>query len=242
MKYRVYMFPQAGGRGAQPGGTAVWKRSASIGLLLTFVCVAVRAAPGIAGAGEAPAAQPEAAAGAKAAAVADPAAKAAVPQAPVQVSADTAEYFNKEGLVVFTGNVVAVQADSTISAERMVVTFSKTESAEPKPAAGIGAPSTAQRITMIVAEKNVSLRQVDPESGKERYATGDKGVYDVDQKLMTMTGNPRVWEGKNLIVGEEMVFHLEDKKMIVKGKVNLTVYPDELKAEKKGLKKEEKKP
>ncbi len=79
----------------------------------------------------------------------------------------------------------------------------------------------------------MSFRQVDPETGKERYATGDKGVYDVDQRIVTMSGNPRLWEGKNVVVGEEMVFHLAEKKVIVKGKVNLTVYPDDLKEEKK---------
>jgi lipopolysaccharide export system protein LptA len=48
-----------------------------------------------------------------------------------------------------------------------------------------------------------------------------------------MSGNPRLWEGKNVIVGEEMVFNLEEKKVLVKGKVNLTVYPGDLKEEKK---------
>ena len=86
---------------------------------------------------------------------------------------------------------------------------------------------------MIVAQKKVSLRQVDPETGKERYATGDKGVYDFDQRIVTMSGNPRLWEGKNVVVGDEMVFHLVEKKVTVKGKVNLTVYPDDLKEEKK---------
>ena len=40
-------------------------------------------------------------------------------------------------------------------------------------------------------------------------------------------------EGKNVIVGEVMYFYLEDKKVVVKGKVNLTVFPDELKEDKK---------
>jgi len=147
----------------------------------------------------------------------------------VQISADAAEYFNKEGLVVFTGNVVAVQADATITADRMEVVFEQPERAVGKPADGIGAPANAQRITKIVADKKVTFRQVDPETGKERYATGDRGVYDVDQRVVTLSGKPRLWEGKNVIAGEELLFYLADKKVIVRGKVNLTVYPDELK-------------
>jgi len=56
----------------------------------------------------------------------------------------------------------------------MDVVFEQPARAEGPPAEGIGAPANAQRITKIIAEKKVSFRQLDPETGKERYATGDK--------------------------------------------------------------------
>jgi lipopolysaccharide export system protein LptA len=164
---------------------------------------------------------------------AEPAEKPAAAQPPVRISADAAEYLNQEGLVVFTGNVVAAQADSTLTADRMEVRFSQPEKAEGKPAAGIAEPGAGRRIASITALSNVSFRQVDPETKKERYATGDKGVYDADRRLVTMTGSPRLWDGKNVIVGDEMNFHLDDRKVVVTGKVNLTVYPDEAKEAKK---------
>lgn len=162
-----------------------------------------------------------------------PAEKVAAPRPPVQISSDKAEYFNKEGSVAFTGNVVVVQEDSTMTADRMDVYFDQPAPTPGAPAEGIGAPANARRISRIVAQDKVSFRQVDPETKKERYATGDKGVYEVDQRTVTMSGSPRLWEGKNVIIGEEMVFYLEEKKVVVKGKVNLTVYPDDLKEEKK---------
>jgi lipopolysaccharide export system protein LptA len=164
---------------------------------------------------------------------ADPAVGAAAAQPPVRISADAAEYFNQEGLVVFTGNVVAVQADSTLTADRMEVRFSRKEGAEGKPAAGIAGATAGQSIAAITALHNVSFRQVDSDTKQERYATGDKGLYDAERRLVTMTGSPRLWDGKNVIVGEEMNFHLNDRKVIVTGKVNLTVYPDEAKEAKK---------
>lgn len=208
-------------------------RGRSTGLFIAVTVVAALAAAAAVPAADAPSARPDAVGAAGAAAAQDPATKTAAPQPPVRISADAAEYFNKEGLVVFTGNVVVVQADSTITAERMEVSFEKTAPAEGRPAEGIGTPAKAQRITTIVARDKVSFRQVDPETNKERYATGEKGVYDVDQRIVTMSGNPRLWEGKNVIVGDEMVFQLAEKKVIVKGKVNLTVYPDDLKEGKK---------
>jgi lipopolysaccharide export system protein LptA len=206
-------------------------------LVVLLAAAAVGAAEGAAGRTDASPATGAAASPATtpppAAAPADAAKKPAEPQPPVRISADAAEYFNKEGLVVFTGNVVAVQADATLSADRMEVYFEKPAAAPEKSPAAIPAPSGSQRMSRIVASDKVNFRQVDPESKKERYATGDKGVYDVEQRVVTMSGSPRLWEGKNVIVGEEMVFHLADKKVNVKGKVNLTVFPDELKEGKK---------
>lgn len=212
-------------------GVAAQGRGTSNGWLFAVIVGAVMAASAAVVAADSPTARTDGGAGARAAAPVS-ANKVAEPQPPVRISADMAEYFNKEGLVVFTGNVVAVQTDSTLTADRMDVTFEKPARGEEQPAAVTGVPPGEQRITRIVAEKNVTFRQVDPESGKERYATGEKGVYDVDQRLVTMTGNPRLFEGRNVIVGEEMVFYLDEKKVIVKGKVNLTVYPDELKDKK----------
>jgi len=211
----------------------VQRHSALIGLLFAVLVAAVLAAAAVVTAADTPMVRSDTPAGASAAAAPDPANKVAEPQPPVLISADTAEYLNKQGLIIFTGNVVAVRADATIAADRMDVSFELPARAAEKSAIGIGAPATAQRITWIVAQKNVSFRQVDPETKKERYATGEKVVYDVDQRLVTLSGSPRLWEGKNLIVGDEMVFHLDEKKVVVKGKVNLTVYSDELKEEKK---------
>jgi lipopolysaccharide export system protein LptA len=150
------------------------------------------------------------------------------PPPPVRVSADEAEYFNATGLVVFTGKVVAVQGDSTLTADRMEVALSRQEQQARTPPVPSGS-AEGQRIAAITATGNVGFRQGDPETKKERYATGEKAVYDDAHRTVTMTGAPRLWEGKNVIVGEEMVFQLEDKRVLVKGKVNLTVYPDQFK-------------
>ena len=151
------------------------------------------------------------------------------PQPPVRISAESAEYFNAESLVVFSGKVVAVQGDSTLTAERMEVRFAQAAAPEGERPAGESAASSGQRVASITASQSVTFRQVDAGTGKERYATGERGVYDADRRLVTLTGSPRLWEGKNVIVGEQMDFFIDEKKVVVKGKVNLTVYPDDAK-------------
>lgn len=157
------------------------------------------------------------------------AASSPAPQEPVRITADAAEYFNKEGLAVFTGKVVAVQGDSTLTAERMEVRFTEPKQQSGQPSGSLADSQAGRRISSIVATQSVTLRQADAATGKERYATGEKGVYEADKRLVTLTGSPRLWEGKNLVVGEEMVFRLEDKNVLVRGKVNLTVYPEDSK-------------
>lgn len=161
--------------------------------------------------------------------------KPAAGQQPVRISADAAEYHSRLDMVVFIGSVVASQADSTLTADRMELLFT----AEPQ---GAGAPAgTAEKPVGVLAEqsggrqlktitalKNVKLRQVDAETKKERYATSDKAVYDAQRREVTMTGSPRLWEGRNVIAGEEMVFSTEGQDVVVRGKVNLTVFPDDL--------------
>lgn len=157
------------------------------------------------------------------------AAAESAPRPPVRISSETAEYLNAESLVVFTGKVVAVQGDTTITAEKMEVRFTQSGAAQEAHPAGDIAPAGGQRVASITATQSVTFRQVDAATGKERYATGERGVYDAEKRLVTLTGSPRLWEGKNVIVGEVMDFFLDERKVLVKGKVNLTVYPDEAK-------------
>lgn len=132
---------------------------------------------------------------------------------PINITAETMEYFNKENRAVFIGKVVAVQGDSTISSERMEVTLASEEE--------------NNSIHRIVALENVTFRQLVPETGQERFATGERAEYIAAERAVTLTGNPRAWEGKNVIVGEKMIFFLDDHRFLVEGEVGLTIYPEE---------------
>ena len=133
---------------------------------------------------------------------------------PINISADQMEYLSERSVVVFKGNALAVREDVTIAAERMEVTLSEGE--------GRGSGS----VTRIVASGDVNFRQKVPGTGAERFAKGDQGVYEADGRVVTLTGKPRVWEGKNVITGEKMTFFLEEHRFVVEGSVGLTVFPE----------------
>lgn len=168
----------------------------------------------------------------------------AAAQPPVKIQADRAEYSSTENKVVFTGKVKATQGDATLTAERMEVVIAPEPAPgedRPQPVEGRTQTAEAQsRIQSIVATQNVTFRQVDAETKKERYGVGERGEYDAVKKVMTLTGNPRVWEGKNVMTGEKMLFFLESHRVQVEGRVNLTVYPEDSPKSKEQLKEQPK--
>jgi len=152
-------------------------------------------------------------------------------QAPVQITSEEAEYLSAEHRVIFTGKVVAVQEDATITADRMEVRLQPPETAEGEepPKGGILAADTSgTRLESILATGNVTFRQAAAEGGNERYATGERGEYDAVRRVVTLSGGaPRAWEGQNVVSCEKMVFSLEENTMTCSGKVNMKVYPSE---------------
>ena len=98
------------------------------------------------------------------------------PEQPINITADRMEYFSDKDLVIFTGNALAVRGDSTLSADSMEVTLS-----------GEGGSREESSVEQVVATGNVNFRQVDPETDKERYATGERGVYDAGDDRIRQT-------------------------------------------------------
>ncbi len=139
---------------------------------------------------------------------------------PINITSDRMEYLSEENIVIFTGNALAVREDMTLSADRMEVTLADGESS-----------ADEGSVSLIVATGNVNVRQVVPPTGddktsRERFATGERGEYDGAARTVTMTGGPRLWEGKNIITGEKMIFYMDDQRFLVKGKVGLSIFPE----------------
>lgn len=141
------------------------------------------------------------------------------PEPPINITAERMEYFSEKEVVVFTGNALAVRGDTTLSADGMEVTLS-----------GEGSTREESSIEQVVATGNVNFRQSLPETGKDRFATGERGVYDAGEGLITLTGKPKVWEGKNVITGKTMKFFIDEHRFVVEGggdtPVGMTVYPE----------------
>ena len=127
---------------------------------------------------------------------------------PVTVDADKMERFGKEGLVVFTGNVVARQNNSVQHAERMEVYLDE----------------AGNKILRTVSSGAVRIITSDCRTGTAQRAE----YYDLDQRVV-LIGNARVWQEDNVVSGETITIFLSQDRSVVQGgkqeRVKAVFYP-----------------
>jgi lipopolysaccharide export system protein LptA len=128
--------------------------------------------------------------------------------APVTVDSDQLENIQKEGLVVFTGNVVATQNNSTQWADRMEVYLD----------------DNGDKIVRTVSTGNVRIITKDCRSGTAKRAE----YYDAEQRVV-LIGNARVWRDDNVVTGERITIYLAEDRSVVEGgqqeRVKAVFYP-----------------
>jgi lipopolysaccharide export system protein LptA len=127
---------------------------------------------------------------------------------PVTVDSDKMERFGKEGLVVFTGNVVARQNNSVQYADRMEVYLDE----------------GGDKILRTVSTGAVRIITRDCRTGTARRAE----YYDVEQRVV-LIGNARVWQEDNVVSGETITIFLSQDRSVVQGgqqeRVKAVFYP-----------------
>ncbi len=115
---------------------------------------------------------------------------------PIVIDADRMEAIKKEGLVIFTGSVVAKQDNSTQTADRMEVYLD----------------DKGERVLRIVSTGNVRIVTEDCRIGTARRAE----YYDDEQRLL-LIGNAKVWQDENVVTGDEIEIFFSEDRSIVKG-------------------------
>ena len=133
---------------------------------------------------------------------------------PVTVDADKMERFGKEGLVVFTGNVVARQNNSVQYADRMEVYLDE----------------RGDRILRTVSTGAVRIVTRDCRTGTARRAE----YHDLEQRVVLL-GDARVWQDDNVVSGETITIFLSQDRSVVQGgrqeRVKAVFFPREDKSQ-----------
>lgn len=140
---------------------------------------------------------------------------------PIEIESDHLEVFSKEQRAVYTGNVVAVQGETTIKAPTMIVFYDRQSD---KTAAAPGAAATATPAATTgdkpaaqdapAENSGTSLRRVEAKGGvsvvsKDQVATGNDGVFDRASNKIILTGNVALSQGENVTKGQKLVYDTE---------------------------------
>ena len=138
-------------------------------------------------------------------------------EVPLRITAARLEADQKEGIIMFSGQVKAIYGDSTLYSDQLRI-YLKTKPAPAKGAAPAPQEQAdksplgdlgAEKIDRIAAKGNVRMVQED------RVATGEEAIYYKDRDEVVLTGNPQLWRAENTLKGERIIFNLATKKVLV---------------------------
>jgi lipopolysaccharide export system protein LptA len=142
---------------------------------------------------------------------------------PIQIDAATLEVRDKEKMATFAGDVQVVQGDTTIKCQKLVVFYgpepgaaanasqAKRQQQQPQqPQAQQQQPPQQQQQAGTMPTRQQDIRRIEALGGvtvisKDQTASGDRGVYDLKTKTITLVHNVTVAQGKNVLHGERVV-------------------------------------
>lgn len=163
------------------------------------------------------------------------------PGEPIDVASSRLDVDDNKKVALFTGQVVATQAGSTMVAPEMTVTYE----GEVAPQTGADQNSqqqtpaeTGTKVKQVIAKNSVTLTQPSGETATSRTATfdtaaqlavlegdvvltqgadkkavGDRAEYDEANQKLVLTGPVVVTQGQNVLRGRRLVFHRATNKM-----------------------------
>jgi lipopolysaccharide export system protein LptA len=117
--------------------------------------------------------------------------------APVDVEADRIEVQDRADRAIFAGNVRVQQAELTLNAARVTVAYDRS---------GAGT-----QIDRVDAAGGVTVRS------PSETARGQFAVYDLNRRLITMTGGVVLEQGSNVVRGGRLVINLDSGRAVVDG-------------------------
>lgn len=113
---------------------------------------------------------------------------------PVHIKSDDMEINRKEHKIIFTGRVTAQQGDIQIYADKLIADYSE----------------NGKEVISITATG--SAKVID----KNRVATCGEIFMDNKNRTITLKDNPKLWEGEDLLEGEEIIYFIDEDRFKIK--------------------------
>lgn len=126
---------------------------------------------------------------------------------PIKIDADKLDVLDKDNRAVFSGNVVAVQGETTVRCSIMTVFYEGRggQGAGAKPAAPTPAAAPGQGNDSSI--KRIECKGPVTVVSKTQAATSDNAVFDRSNNTVIMTGNVALNDGPNITRGEKLTYN-----------------------------------
>lgn len=126
---------------------------------------------------------------------------------PIELKADQLVSDSNNRTATFTGKVSARQGDVTIFADKLTIRY---------------APETKD-VDRVEAFSNVSIIQ------GNRRAVAQQAVYDTAKGTILLTGNPKVYQGDDILTAKEITYYVDEQRSTATGgpgeRVSVEIHP-----------------
>jgi lipopolysaccharide export system protein LptA len=142
---------------------------------------------------------------------------------PITITSDNLEYQYNDGVIVYRGEVLAVQGEVKVRSNELRITLMRDDkkSGGARAASELGSADTS-KLQSVVASGSVRIDQ------GTRWAVGGKATFDQSNRTLVLTENPVLHEGPNEIVGDRVVVYLDEDRSVVEGgrkRVKAVLFP-----------------
>jgi lipopolysaccharide export system protein LptA len=134
---------------------------------------------------------------------------------PINIDAAKLDYFDKEQKLIYTGDVIATQGDSTLKATVLVLYLTPKNSGDQT-----GVPASSSQLRRMEATGPVTL------VAKGQVGTGDSGVYEKGPNTLYLIGNVTLTQGTSVTKGDKLTYDLTSGQAVVTGHVRSLFIPD----------------
>ncbi len=144
---------------------------------------------------------------------------------PITITSDTLEYDYKSNVVVYRGEVVAIQGQVKLRSDTLTVTLTNEghdTGVKPTAAALDTSAASGRQVRDIVAVGGVHI------DNGTRWGTGGRATFDQSKRTVTLTENPVLHDGRNEVAGDRVVVYLDEDRSVVEGgrkRVKAVIYP-----------------
>jgi lipopolysaccharide export system protein LptA len=143
---------------------------------------------------------------------------------PITITSDNLEYQYDDGVVVYRGDVLAVQGDVRIKSNELRITLVRNDEKRAASRAASELDSAdASKLQTVVASGSVRIDQ------GTRWAVAGKATFEQSKRTLVLTENPVVHDGPNEVTGDRIVVYIDENRSVVEGgpkRVKATLIPD----------------